>query len=445
MPNLHPSGELIFKVAIAEPYYQLFDYLPPEGSDTSIKVGVRLEVPFGRGIAKKTGFLVEIAQHSDFAAHKLKRVLRILDQQPLISSKDLRLLLWASQYYHHPLGIVISTAFPLALRQGKSSELPSERCYSLTALGFATDSTTLQRSPKQKQLLENLQARTTSISTSELNSASTNWRPALTQLITKQLVQIELSNRPAHAPANLLKSPALPSNPAQQAAVEAVCASLGQFGVFLLEGVTGSGKTEVYLQIIHNVLERGQQVLVLVPEITLTPQLEQRFKQRFNVSMVLSHSKLTDSQRASAWLIMQQGQGAIMLGTRSALFTPLPKAGLIILDEEHDASFKQQDGFRFSARDIAIVRAKSLHIPVLLGSATPSLESLSNVVQQRYQYLALPDRAGNAIAPNLQVLDIRNKVMHEGLSEPLLAQIRQTLAKHEQVLLFLNRDRKSVV
>lgn len=440
MPNLHPSGELIVKVAIPEPYYQLFDYLAPEATDhNTLKPGIRLEVPFGRGIAKKIGVLVEISQHSDFAADKLKRVLRVLDAQPLLSPKDLRLLLWACQYYHHPLGVVISTAFPLALRLGKAVKLPSENHYQLTALGKASTSDSLRRSPKQQQLLATLQAQADGMTASSLNAHHDNWKAAAQQLINKQLLQVSSKPLTTTAPQTLTKTPALSGNPAQQAAVDAVCASLGQFGVFLLEGVTGSGKTEVYLQIIHAVLARGQQVLVLVPEITLTPQLEQRFQQRFNVSIALSHSKLTDQQRAGAWLHMQQGQGQIMLGTRSALFTPLPRAGLIILDEEHDASFKQQDGFRFSARDIAVVRAKLLHIPVLLGSATPSLESLHNVMLQRYQWLHLPQRAGTAIAPVLQLLDIRNKTMHEGLSEPLLAQMRLTLAKKEQVLLFLNR------
>ncbi|MFZ2727795.1 MAG: primosomal protein N' [Methylococcaceae bacterium] len=228
-------------------------------------------------------------------------------------------------------------------------------------------------------------------------------------------------------------------NSAQQTAVDKVCAGLGQFGVFLLEGVTGSGKTEVYMQIIAQVLARGQQVLVLVPEISLTPQLEARFWQRFKQSISISHSGLSQAQRLNAWLNMQQGISSILLGTRSALFTPLPKAGLIILDEEHDSSFKQQDRLRFSARDAAVVRAKLLSIPIVLGSATPSLESLHNAQQQRYQWLPLPQRAGDASAPQLQLIDIRNKKMQQGLSQPLLEAIKQSLERNEQVIIFLNR------
>ena len=209
--------------------------------------------------------------------------------------------------------------------------------------------------------------------------------------------------------------------------------------MYLLDGVTGSGKTEVYMQIIQSVLEAGRQVLVLLPEITLTPQLESRFRQRFTVPIAISHSRLTELQRQTAWLQMQQGRCRILLGTRSALFTPLPSPGLILLDEEHDSSFKQQEGFRFSARDVAIMRAKGLNIPILLGSATPSLESIENVAQGRYTRLHLSQRAGIATEPVFLILDIRNKKMQEGLSAVLLQAMTDTLAKNEQVLIFLNR------
>ena len=438
MPKLPTGDALIFRVAIPVPVYRLFDYLVPDVIDLhNVKPGVRLEVPFGKG--KKIAFLVEIVQHSELDVGKLKQVIRILDHSSLLSAKDLWLLKWASHYYHHPLGEVMSTAFPAALRQGKSVVVKTEKRYTLTALGKVTDSSELQRSPKQKSVLEKFQSCPAGLSEAELSAWNDNWRTAVKALITKQWVQLELHAAKVNNSEALIRNNALQCNPPQQASIDAVCASLGQFGVFLLEGVTGSGKTEVYLQIIRTVLERGQQVLVLVPEITLTPQLEDRFRQRFAISIALSHSKLTDNQRQSAWLQMQQGDCSILLGTRSALFTPLKNPGLIILDEEHDASFKQQEGFRFSARDIAVVRGKLLHIPVLLGSATPSLESLYNVDKQRYQLLHLPDRAGNAIEPVLQLMDIRNKRISEGLSEALIEEMRLILSKNEQVLLFLNR------
>lgn len=438
MAKWQNENELIFRVAIAVPVYRLFDYLAPEQLEPiHIKPGTRLEVPFGK--AKKIAFLIECVQHSDIDIGKLKRIERILDEKPLLSAKDLALLHWASRYYHHPLGEVFSAAFPVALRQGKSAVIQTEKRYVLTELGKAADSGQLKRSPKQKSVLEKFQAHQKSLSEAELSAWNANWRASVKQLVEKQLLQLAASELGIKSNEPIIKNNALLCNPQQQAAITAVCDSLGQFDVFLLEGVTGSGKTEVYMQIIRTVLERGQQVLVLLPEITLTPQLEDRFRQRFNASIAISHSKLTDRQRACAWIAMQRGECSILLGTRSALFTPLKNPGLIILDEEHDASFKQQEGFRFSARDVAVVRGKLLNIPVLLGSATPALESLQNVENKRYRLLHLPERAGNAIAPALQLLDIRNKRMQEGLSEALIAEMRLTLAKNEQVLLFLNR------
>ncbi|NOT11293.1 MAG: primosomal protein N' [Methylococcaceae bacterium] len=438
MHKLHHGNAQVFRVAISVPVFRLFDYLPPENSRAEFaRPGVRLEVPFGKG--NKIGFLVEISESSELDSSQLKRIVRILDDRPLISAKDLKLLHWASAYYHHPLGDVISTAFPAGLRQGKPATVQTEKCYTLTALGKTIAIDLLNRSPKQKSVLEKLRYPDVSLSASERATWCKSVRPVLKQLIDKQLIQIESAINATIQPSTLIKQAALPGNSQQQAAINAVCASLGRFDVFLLEGVTGSGKTEVYMQIIHAVLKRGQQVLVLLPEITLTPQLEERFRQRFAVNLTVSHSKLTDMQRQSAWLVMQQGTCSIMLGTRSTLFTPLKNPGLIILDEEHDASFKQQEGFRFSARDVAVMRGKLLSIPVLLGSATPSLESLYNIENKRYRLLQLPERAGRALAPTLQLLDIRNKRMQEGLSEPLIIEIQRTLAKQEQVLLFLNR------
>ncbi|MDP2902865.1 MAG: primosomal protein N' [Methylovulum sp.] len=436
MAKLHSESGLIFRVALPIPLFRLFDYLAPVASPTA-HPGARLEVPFGR--IKAIGFLVEIVQLSELPSDKLKQVLRVLDEQPLLSAQDLQLLHWASRYYHHPLGEVISAAFPAVLRRNPSASAQTEQHYALTAVGTATDSLQLKRAPKQKAALEMFQAHKQSLSASALSRWDKNWRVPVQQLLAKQLLRAESASQTAHSIDTLIKQDALQCNPQQQAAINAVCKGLGQFGVFLLEGVTGSGKTEVYMQIICAVLARGLQVLVLVPEITLTPQLEARFRQRFAVDIAIFHSKLTDKQRCGAWLQIQQGRSAILLGTRSALFTPLKNPGLIILDEEHDASFKQQEGFRFSARDVAVVRGKLLNIPVLLGSATPSLESLHNAGSKRYQWLHLPERAGLAITPVLQLLDIRNKKMQEGLSEALIDEIKKTVAKNEQVLLFLNR------
>ncbi len=437
MAKLNGKTECIFKVAVPLPVNRLFDYLAPKNCDlTTIKPGVRLKVPFAR--SSKTGYLIAVSQKSDIALEKLKRVEQVIDSESLLTAVDIKLLHWLSQYYHHALGEVFNAAFPVALRQGKPAVIQAEQKYRLTELGQTIDCEKLKRAPRQQVVLEKFKQHPGSLSESELNIWTENWRPTVKQLLNKQLIEpdieIELSTR---APVD--SNDVIAANPHQQHAIEQIRQSLGQFAVFLLQGVTGSGKTEVYMQCIQSVLAKDQQVLVLLPEITLTPQLEQRFQQRFNVSIALSHSKLTDNQRQSAWLKMQQGRSAILLGTRSALFTPLKNPGLIILDEEHDSSFKQQEGFRFSARDVAVVRSKMLNVPVILGTATPSLESLHNVNQQRYQLLQLPKRAGQAQEPVLKLLDIRNQRMQEGLSEILLQEIGKTLNRGEQVLLFLNR------
>ena len=225
----------------------------------------------------------------------------------------------------------------------------------------------------------------------------------------------------------------------QRRAIDRINNNLDTYNAFLLEGVTGSGKTEVYMRVIDAVIKQGKQVLVLLPEISLTPQIESRFRQRFNVAIAISHSGLTDSQRCQSWLNVQQGHASVLLGTRSALFNSMPRLGLIIIDEEHDVSFKQQERLRFSARDMALLKAKKRKIPIIMGSATPSLESLNNVEKGQYQKLALTQRIGVAALPKVRLLDIRNQKLVDGLSGVLMDAIRKTVCRGEQVILFLNR------
>ena len=426
---------LILKIAIPVPLNRLFDYLAPDNIN-HVSVGTRVLVPFGK--STKVGFVIENATNSDIKNERLKPVIEILDASSLINEKDFQLLMWASRYYHYPLGEVFSAAFPVSLRKGKKAILTQEKFYTLSAKGECLNPDQLKRTPKQQQIFTLFQTPTTSLSVSALNQTVKNWRPAIKALLDKDLLKEELHTKTQVNTTNSIEPPLL-ANEQQSHAIKQLSAELGGFSVSLLEGITGSGKTEVYMQLIQQVLNLEQQVLVLLPEITLTPQLENRFKQRFAVALSISHSKLTETQRHSAWLEMQQGHSSILLGTRSALFTPLKKPGLIILDEEHDSSFKQQEGFRFSARDLAIVRGKLLNIPVILGTATPSLESLHNADKKRYQLLHLSERAGIAVKPKFILLDIRNKKLQDGLSEPLITQIKKTLAKNEQVLLFLNR------
>lgn len=228
-------------------------------------------------------------------------------------------------------------------------------------------------------------------------------------------------------------------NPEQQQAIDAITNTLGQFQCFLLHGVTGSGKTEVYLRVIEQVLQRDLQALVLIPEISLTPQTVARFQQRFAVPIAVLHSNLTDRERLDAWILAKAGTAKIVIGTRSAIFTPLAKSGVIIIDEEHDLSFKQQEGFRYSARDLALVRARLEKIPIVLGTATPSLETFYNAQQKRYQLLTLPRRVGEVQLPKMHLIDVRNQKLTGGLSKNLLTAIQHHLDNNGQVLLFLNR------
>lgn len=228
-------------------------------------------------------------------------------------------------------------------------------------------------------------------------------------------------------------------NEQQAKAIQAVNDSAGTFTPFLLDGVTGSGKTEVYLQCIDHILKQGKQAVMLVPEISLTPQTIERFRQRFSAPIAILHSGLTPRQRLNAWLEAASGEARIIIGTRSALFTPMAQPGLIIIDEEHDASFKQQDGFRYSARDLAVLRARHESISVILGSATPSLESLHNTNTGRYRHIPLTQRAGTASMPAFHLVDTRRQLSEAGLSSDLLLATDRHLKQGGQVLIFINR------
>lgn len=423
----------VARVAIPVPVRRLFDYLLPAG----VKVpgpGSRVRVPFGR--RSLIGVVAALAHHSDVGLRRLKAIDQVLDEEPLLPESALKLLQWASDYYHHPIGEVIHAALPVQLRTHDRAEDRRTYVWRLTPLGADAKAADLKRAPAQQRLLRALQATPRGLDARALAAISTRWRPAVNALIERgwaslgERQDVDTTDVPSAIPP--------PLSLAQAQAVTAVLAARG-FAPFVLYGVTGSGKTEVYLRVIQKILERGDQVLVLVPEIALTPQLVARFRDRFRLPIAVLHSDLTEQERASAWLMARGGKVQIAIGTRSAVFTPLPRLGAIVVDEEHDGSYKQQEGFRYSARDIAVMRAHREAVPLILGSATPSLETLNRVQRGNYVQLVLPARAGGASMPRIELLDMRRLVRDEGISHPLRTAISETLQRREQVLLFLNR------
>ncbi len=428
----------VLKIAVPVPLRRTFDYLPPlSRAIEELQPGVRVEVPFGRG--RKIGVLVDIAETSDVEVERLKTALSVLDEAPLLSPEDLKLLAWASRYYHHAIGETLASAFSVLLRRGESTAPEARRRLHLANLGHLEADTAIKRAPRQTALLRLLRETPEGLPSEALARRDGDFRSAAEALVRKGLALWQETPANSWIGASAPSAAPLRLNADQAMAVSAVTDSLENYRAFLLEGVTGSGKTEVYLRLAQEVLSRGRQVMVLLPEISLTPQLEARFRARISAPIAVFHSGLADGERRRAWLGLQRGEAAILLGTRSAVFTPMKSPGLIILDEEHDASFKQQDGFRFSARDVAVKRASLLGIPVLLGSATPSLESLHNARRGRYRRLRLTSRAGGAAEPVFRLLDIRGQRMIEGISSRLAAEIAETLARREQALLFVNR------
>ncbi|WP_313741503.1 primosomal protein N', partial [Pseudomonas sp.] len=307
------------------------------------------------------------------------------------------------------------------------------------APGASLDDPRIARAPRQREALQTLAQHPHGVAHGLLSKLKLN-KDSLDLLLAKALVEVEVRRQgPAPRHEHWLAQPELALNPEQQAAFDAVRSGFGAFHAFLLAGVTGSGKTEVYLQLIRETLEAGKQALVLIPEINLGPQTLARFEQRFNARIALLHSAVNDRERLDAWLAARDGEADIIIGTRSALFTPMKHPGLIIIDEEHDGSYKQQEGLRYHARDLAVVRAHQEQVPILLGSATPSLESLHNAHTGRYGLLRMQQRAGGAKQPRLLRLDVRSLPLDSGISGPLQQAIRQTLEAGQQVLVFLNR------
>ncbi len=427
--NANPPA-LILRVAVNAPLPRLFDYLPPAGISNLPHgpdwLGRRVVVPFGR--QRLTGVVMEVAQQSTHDGDKLRSILSVDLSLPVLPADWLALVRFVSDYYLAPIGEVVNMALPPADRDMP----PPPRYWAITTSGRSALAE-LKPGSVAARLLLSLTAAGCQAE-SELRKLASDIRPALSKLETQGHITA--------ASAPIAEADAAPElTPAQQAALQEVRAQPEGFASVLLHGVTGSGKTEVYLQLIGDCLAKGQQALMLVPEIALTPHLQAQVERRYPAAHVaVVHSAATDVARGRAFTAAQDGQADVVIGTRLGVFTPMPRLGLMLVDEEHDAAYKQQDGVRYSARDVAIWRARQRQVKIVLGSATPSLESWQHANTQRYALVSLPQRArAQATLPTLHCVDTRKLPLQEGLSPILVAAIEARLQRQEQSLVFINR------
>jgi primosomal protein N' (replication factor Y) (superfamily II helicase) len=424
----------IARVALDVPLPQLFDYRADSADDAL--VGARVLVPFGKRHA--VGVVLELTCSSEVPAARLKSIARILRDAPPLAAEDLRLLRFAADYYHYPLGPVVVNALPQRLRRAAA---PPTRAlsYQITDAGLQASIDTLPaRAVVKRKILSALQAERV------LTPEALRRIAATAQSTVKDLLERGWVERSASAPDRKTSEAPEPARShaltdSQARAIEEILAHVSHFQAFLLWGVTGSGKTEVYLRVAEAVLSRGRQVLLLVPEISLTPQLQAMLQARFpDTRLATLHSGLNERERLQNWLAAQAGEARLVLGTRLSVFAPLPHLGLIVVDEEHDASFKQTEGFCYSARDLAIVRASQRGIPVVLGSATPALESYQNAATGRYRLLELPERI-NERPPRIQCVTIDPVRTQRSFAPQMLDAIAGCLQRREQALVFINR------
>lgn len=436
MPETTLSTTPSYRIRVAVPVYlyDCFDYSLTAEQYHQAEVGARVAVSFGR--QNVVGVIVEkLTDEKPLdLGFKLKAITELLDDSAILDAKVLSLLTWSAQYYQFPIGEVMHTALPSFLRQGKPYNLLA-RMWKLID-DHAEDK--LKRSEKQQDAYKTLKLHPTGTSENILNLAGIE-TATLKALEKKKITQCILEAQDFKPQAMTLAQMPLAPNDEQKRAIQNILKAHHSYHAFLLDGLTGSGKTEVYLQVMQEVLKQGKQVLVLVPEIGLTPQTVSRFQSRFHCHIALLHSGLNDSKRLQAWQSAQTGKASIVIGTRSAIYTPLPHLGLIVLDEEHDLSFKQQEGFRYHARDVALYRAHLENCPIILGSATPSIDSYALVEQGKMTRLELDQRAGVAVMPKMHVIDLKVAQKQNGISQQLIHEVQKRLDKKEQVLIFLNR------
>jgi len=427
-----------YRIAVATPLRRSFIYLPPKDPEVVIPtIGCRVLVPFGH--QKLLGIVLGIESQLEqgLDPNKLKAIEDCFDTSPLLSESMLDFYLWAASYYQTGVGEALMQCLPALGRKKKPVSRETQTWWNLTQKGQQFDPASINRSAvKQRLLLEYLQQHR-QINRETLNRLQIT--PSSCQSLAKRdLVTIE-ERIPEQTTGSTVTEHQFTLTSDQQIVFDGLKGHLNEFSCSLIEGVTGSGKTEVYISLIKAVLNEGKQVLILVPEIGLTPQTYNRIQQHIDHHVGLMHSGLTDRVRTNAWFDFSEGRTRVLLGTRSAIFVPMKEPGLIILDEEHDASYKQQDSFRYHARDLAIKRASLANIPVVLGSATPSLESLNNALTGKYHLYQLNQKAKAKHRLPVELVDLTRHQHHLGVSRPVLEKMQTHLDRGEQVLLFLNR------
>jgi len=428
------SSPLVALVAVAAPLDRPLSYLVPPALQGRAVVGMRLRVPLGRRSA--VGYLLELASGE---ATGLKDIAELLDEAPLFPPAMVPFFRWAADYYQCPLGEVIRTALPAGLSgRGSAAPILREKFYRVLPQGQRPSGA------KQREIYDHIGGRS-ECSLSELREAFPAPHAPLARLVELGCLELREAERlrdPFLTQTIPDDRPVVPT--VEQAAALAVLTQAleqGKFAPFLLHGVTGSGKTEVYLRAIAETLERGRQALVLVPEIALTPQLVGRFRARFGTrgGLAVLHSGLSDGERYDAWRTIARGEADIVIGARSAVFAPLERLGILVVDEEHEGSYKQGEGFRYHARDLAQLRGQMAGAVVLLGSATPSVTTFERARSGQTGYLALQGRAEARPLPAVGLVDMRTTPYGEVLSAPLVSAIEETLAAGEQGVLLLNR------
>ena len=424
------------RVALPVPLHHAYDYrLGEQFRNVNILPGSRVCVPFGRH-ANRIGVVLGASDKSAVAAGRLKSINQLLDEEPLFSPEHLKLLHWAADYYHHPIGEVLFSAMPALLRQGRLVGSVAKDAFRLSATASEADAIALARAPAQRALLQLLRDHPHGLTRQQLRRIQPRYSQPLKVLLDKGLVALTQPHRPEPVSG---QHGAVVLNEAQLRAVQAIAETAAAPRVYVLQGVTGSGKTEVYIEAVRRVIARRRQALILVPEIGLTAQFIERLKNSLAVDVRVQHSALNESERLRNWLAARDGTAPVVLGARSAVWTPLKHPGIYVVDEEHDSSYKQDSGFRYSAKDIAVVRAKFDRTAVALGSATPALETVYNLRRGKYARLCLPDRATGASPPAIHFVNLRHEPAPDALARPLLTRIAATLEQNNQVLLFLNR------